>query len=217
MKNENLKRIGLQYFGDEGNDKDKQNKNQDQDQNAGNEGDQEEKKEYTIKEIQAMMAKEKKQGKSSGRTELLKELGIENIDTFKENMKKFNEYQENQKTELDKAKDDVIKANNEKANAESRAKIAEAKVEAMKKGVNPEFVDDVITLALSKKQDGEELSDVIEGMKETHKMFFGTQNNDGTGNNPTGKKSGGKVEGIGAQLGKARNEQGKKQSSYFRN
>lgn len=216
MKNELEKlRINLQYFGDEDN---QENQNQNENQENSNES-KEDKKEYTTKEIQSMMAKEKKQGKSSGRSELLKELGIENLDEFKTKLKEFNEHQEKQKTELDKANENVTKITNEKTSAEKRAILAEAKVEAMKNGVNPDFVDDVITLALSKQQEGEDLSDVIEGMKETHKMFFGSKQDEdeGTGNNPTGKKSVGKVDGLGSKLGKQKNEQAKKQSSYFKN
>ena len=114
---------------------------------------------------------------------MLKELGIEDVEEFKKNLDAFNKYQESQKTAEEKANDKINQATKEKTSAEEKLKIAEAKVEAMKKGVNPEYVDDVITLALVKKTDEEELSDVIESMKETHKMYFEnvTEDKKGTG------------------------------------
>lgn len=222
MKNklEKILKIDLQFFAEEGEGDNNQNEDQASNNSEGDEDNNtvDEKKEYTTKELQRIMTREKKQGKSAGKNELLKELGIDNLDDFKTKLKEFNDYQEKKKTDLDKANDNVTKITNEKTAAEKRAILAEAKVEAMKNGVNPEFVDDVIVLALSKQQEGEDLSDVIEGMKETHKMFFGSkQNDDGTGNNPTGKKGAGKVEGLGTKLGKQRNGQAKKQSSYFKN
>lgn len=232
MKNliDELFRIGLQFFGDDdnNNNQNQEGESQNGDQNPDNSGDntntnnengKDEGKTYTNAELQKMMAKEKKQGKSAGKTELMKELGIENLDDFKSSLEDFKKYQESQKSEAEKANEKITKATNEKTSAEKRAELAEAKVEAMKNGVNPQFVDDVITLALAKKQDGEELSDVIEGMKESHKMFFETSkdDNDGTGNNITGKKTPPKVDGIGATLGKKKAESNSVKSSYFKN
>lgn len=224
--NDELLRIGLQFFAD-GEDEDNNqgaddSKSKDEDQNSNNTGDDgkkdDESKTYTNAELQKMMAKEKKQGKSAGKTELLKELGIENLDDFKANLEKFKKYQESQKSEAEKANEKITKATNDKTAAEKRAEIAEAKVEAMKNGVNPKYVDDVITLALAKKQDGEDLSDVIEGMKETHKIFFQEDEGEkGTGSNINGKKSTSKTEGLGTELGKKKAEARAVKSSYFRN
>ena len=224
--NDELLRIGLQFFAD-GEDEDNNQgaddgKSKDEDQNSNNTGDDgkkdDESKTYTNAELQKMMAKEKKQGKSAGKTELLKELGIENLDDFKANLEKFKKYQESQKSEAEKANEKITKATNDKTAAEKRAEIAEAKVEAMKNGVNPKYVDDVITLALAKKQDGEDLSDVIEGMKETHKIFFQEDEGEkGTGSNINGKKSTSKTEGLGTELGKKKAEARAVKSSYFRN
>ena len=224
--NDELLRIGLQFFAD-GEDEDNNQgaddgKSKDEDQNSNNTGDDgkkdDESKTYTNAELQKMMAKEKKQGKSAGKTELLKELGIENLDEFKANLENFKKYQESQKSEAEKANEKITKATNDKTAAEKRAEIAEAKVEAMKNGVNPKYVDDVITLALAKKQDGEDLSDVIEGMKETHKIFFQDDDGEkGTGSNINGKKSTSKTEGLGTELGKKKAEARAVKSSYFRN
>ena len=224
--NDELLRIGLQFFADgEGEDNNQgadDSKSKDEDQNSNNTGDDgkkdDESKTYTNAELQKMMAKEKKQGKSAGKTELLKELGIENLDEFKANLENFKKYQESQKSEAEKANEKITKATNDKTAAEKRAEIAEAKVEAMKNGVNPKYVDDVITLALAKKQDGEDLSDVIEGMKETHKIFFQDDEGEkGTGSNINGKKSTSKTEGLGTELGKKKAEARAVKSSYFRN
>ena len=224
--NDELLRIGLQFFADgEGEDNNQgadDSKSKDEDQNSNNTGDDgkkdDESKTYTNAELQKMMAKEKKQGKSAGKTELLKELGIENLDEFKANLENFKKYQESQKSEAEKANEKITKATNDKTAAEKRAEIAEAKVEAMKNGVNPKYVDDVITLALAKKQDDEDLSDVIEGMKETHKIFFQDDEGEkGTGSNINGKKSTSKTEGLGTELGKKKAEARAVKSSYFRN
>ena len=221
---ENELRLGLQFFageddksGDGKEDQDSKKSGDAKDTKDENKND--EPKTYTTEELQTMMAKEKRQGKASGKSELLKELGIEDVEEFKKNLDAFNKYQESQKTAEEKANDKINQATKEKTSAEEKLKIAEAKVEAMKKGVNPEYVDDVITLALAKKTDEEELSDVIESMKETHKMYFEnvTEDKKGTGNLFGDKKSSSKPEGIGEILGKKKAEANKIKSSYFRN
>lgn len=217
---ENL-RLKLQFFAEGEGDQDPNNSGNNTNDENGEKKDGEDSKTYTDKELQAMMAKEKKQGKNAGKNELMKELGIENLAEFKKNLEDFNKYQEDKKTESEKQNDKLNSANSDKTKAEQRAKVAEAKLDAIKNGVNPKYVDDVISIALNKVDDDNTLEDVIEGMKETHKFYFSDndegEDTKGTGTNPKNKKVPTKVGGIGERLAKTKAGAGTTKSLYFNN
>lgn len=215
MEQNKLLKLGLQYFADEQNNNGEEENNGDQTPDNSGEDSKDESKSYTNEELQKMMAKEKKQGKSAGKTELMKELGIDDLTKFKANLEEFKKYQEKQKSDLDKKTDEVNNVTKEKEEALNRALIAESKLNAIKLGVKANYVDDVIAIALTKVDDENTLDDVIEEMKKTHEFYFDKPNDsNGTGTNPGNKKVPTKPEGIGARLAKARETNASK-SSYF--
>ena len=219
-----LKGIGLQLFaeggeggsGEGGTQQSQQNQQQgaqnnqqnNQQQNQNQQGTQ-----YTQEQLNTMMANEKR----TARQAFLKALGIE----LKEG-EKYEDAIKRVKTTLDAGKtqaqlDAEAKKAAETARDEANAKASrlEMQVAALKAGVNPDSVEDVITLALGKVNDNTTIEQVLTSLKEKYPAFFGEdKGGSGTGGstNPKRKQSAG-AEGLGQRLAKAHKTSVK--SSYF--
>lgn len=201
----------------------------DGDQNAsdagnGNDGNGE--KTFTQDDVTRMMTREKKQGRNS----VYNELGIDPEDTDSIELIKsiMSAKKQNSSSSDDGAN---AGANDEKvAELEHRAKMAEAKAEAMMLGVKPQFVDDVVTLAaahLAEQGEGAEFKSVIGELKSKYPLWFGEDEDDknaagksGTGSsiNPDSGSNGSKKEdGIGKRLAAQRKPSGKKFSYWGKN
>lgn len=177
-------------------------------------------KTFSQDEVTKMMSKEKRQGRDAA----LRELGIDPKD--KEAVESIKAYIDSKKTDDEKAAEKDI----EVREANRRAQIAEAKAEAMTMGVKPQFVDDLITLVLSKKSDDSELDlkTVIGEFKTKYPVWFGKSEDESDDENKTGKKGTGstfkgkdkkgkgKDEGLGARLAAQRKGSSKKKS-YWNN
>lgn len=180
-------------------------------------------KTFTQKQVTAMMSKEKKQGKSS----VYKELGIDPKDS--KMVQAVKDYISSQKTDEQKAAEEKEKM----SEAEKRAQIAEAKAEAMMLGVKPEYVEDVVTLALSKMDDESDLKTIIGEFKTKYSVWFGESSDDdddNDGSKKTGKKGTGSSvkskkdkkgdedsKGLGARLAAQRKSSTKKSSYWGKN
>ena len=187
-------------------------------------------KTFTQEDVNRMMTREKKQGRNS----VYNELGIDPNDTDSIELVKSFMSAKKQSGKSSSTDDDdasaVSKADGDKvAELERRAKIAEAKAEAMMLGVKPQFVDDVVTLAaahLAEQGDGAEFKTVIGELKSKYTLWFGTDEDDknaagksGTGSsiNPDSGSNGSKKEdGIGKRLAAQRKPSGNgKKFSYW--
>lgn len=167
-----------------------------------------------------------KQEKESGRKAVLKALGFEDEQSAKEAITKYNEYLESQKTEEEKKSEALTTAQNSAKASEQRALRAEAKVTALTLGANPDGLDDLITLALTKVTDDKDLESVMKEMQgnSTFSSFFTKTENEeernkrktGTGNNVgTGNTGSGNGNSLASRLAaRGANTSGKK-SSYF--
>lgn len=183
-------------------------------------------KTFTQDDVNRMMTREKKQGRNS----VYNELGIDPSDTDSiELIKSIMSAKKQSATGGDDA-NTASQANDEKvAELEHRAKVAEAKAEAMMLGVKPQFVDDVVTLAaahLAEQGEGAEFKTVIGELKSKYPLWFGTDEDDknaagksGTGSsiNPDSGSNGSKKdEGIGKRLAAQRKPSGNgKKFSYW--
>lgn len=78
---------------------------------------------------------------------LFKDLGIEDFKSAKEGMKKFQEWQEAQKSEADKQTEKLTNLEKSHADVESEKETYKAQINAFKAGVNADSVEDVVTLA----------------------------------------------------------------------
>ena len=204
-----LKGIGLQFFaegneggegGEGGSEGNEGGAGGDNNKGTGNQSG----KTFTQEDVNALLKREKESAKKA----LLKELGVEDAKSAKEGLTKYKEILEKDKTETQKAQDTANAAEKAKQEAEKRA-LAEAKVEVLSAGCKPEYLEDVITLALRKVSDDKDLAAVVKEMKEEPKYsaFFGGSDSDsgdkGTGGGAGFKRKEGsdKKGGLGSRLG----------------
>ena len=144
-------------------------------------------KTFTQEDVNALLKKEKESAKKA----LLKELGVEDAKSAKDGLTKYKEILERDKTDAQKAQDTAAAETKARETAEKRALLAEAKVEVLSAGCKPEYLDDVITLAMIKVTDDKDLAAVVKEMKENTKYsaFFG-ESDSGSGDKGTGGGSG---------------------------
>ncbi len=160
----------------------------------GTEGTGSSEKTFTQKQVSSMMAKEKKQGRDAA----YREMGIDPNDTKMVNM--FKAFVDSQKTEEEKQQQQNAENATKIAEAEHRAQVAEAKAEAMKAGAKPEFVDDIVALAMTKVDDNTDINSVIGDLKTKYAIWFGVEESDEgkeTGKKGTGSSVGGSGTGSG--------------------
>ena len=163
-------------------------------------------KSFTQKQVSAMMAKEKKQGRAAA----FKELGIDPKDTKMVSM--FKAFVESQKTDDEKAAEKSKEEQAKLDEANNRALIAEAKAEAMLLGVQTEYVEDVVTLAISKvgKDEDSDIKTVIGEFKTKYPDWFKAKEDDKSGD---GKgKTGQKGTGSSVKNNKEKNDKGEEVS-----
>lgn len=194
-----------------GSEQEQQNNNS-QEQNTGGE------KSFTQSQVSSMMAKEKRQGRES----VYKELGIDvNDSKMVELIKNFIG---SQKTSEQVQQEEAAAAAAKIAEAEHKAYIAEVKVEAMKLGVSPEYVDDAVTLSLAKKTDDSDIKSIVAELKSKYPMWFttteekgGPAGQKGTGSSVNGAepKPNGEKKGLGARLAAQRNSGGETKKSFW--
>lgn len=223
MKNKLLLPLDLQFFAEgdgEGAGQESQNQqgaqnaagaedNQNNNQGSNDEQKKEEKM-FTQHQVSAMMSKEKKQGKAAAYAEL----GIDPNDTKTISM--FKAFMEAQKTDEQKAAEAASKQAAQVAEAERRAMIAEAKAEALQAGVKSDYVDDCITVAISKINESTTLGDALKELKGKYPIWFGSDNSannvnagqkgTGTSISKTGNTAGGTNNngGLAAKLASAK-------------
>lgn len=181
-----------------------------------------EEKTFTQAQVTRMMSKEKKQGKNS----VYKELGIDPKDTKMIAM--FKAFVNSQKSDEDVAAENKAENDAKLAEAERKALTAELKAEAMMMGVKTQYVEDIVTLAMSKMTDEDADAKVIMGeFKKKYPVWFG-EGSDEDDSESTGKKGtgssvsnkdknnkGGKSKSLGARLAAQRKQQNDSSKSSF--
>lgn len=217
-----LKGIGLQFFADGG--EGDEGGSGGSEGGEGGEGNQgtggKSGKTFTQEDVNRLLKNEKESAKKA----LLKELGVEDAKSAKEGLAKYKEILDKDKTAAEKAGEDLAAETKAKQEAEKRALLAEAKVEVLSAGCKPDYLDDVITLAMTKVSDDKDLAAVVKEMKEDSKYsaFFG-ESDDGSGDKGTGGGSGFKKKrepdkkgGLGSRLG-AQATANNTKNPYFNN
>lgn len=183
-------------------------------------------KTFTQDQVTKMMTREKNQGRNAA----YKELGIDPKDT--KMVKMFKAFIESQRTDDQNAAEKESENQAKVTEAEQRAAVAEAKAEAMMLGVKSQYVDDVVTLALSKMTEDSDLKTIIGEFKTKYPFWFGESEEDNKddkdkGKGKTGQKGTGSSvksdkdkkgedtnKGLGARLAAQRKTNNKK-SSYW--
>lgn len=89
----------------------------------------------------------------------------------KEELAVFREWQENRHAIEQKALDDIAAANAARDAAENDKRALETAISCIAKGVAPEYVDDVITLAKDHAADGTSVEDAVDRLLEKYPHF----------------------------------------------
>lgn len=181
-------------------------------------------KTFTQSQVTAMMTREKKQGRNAA----YREMGIDPKDTKMVNM--FKAFVDSQKTEEQKAVEKENENNTKLAEAQERALMAEVKAEAMMLGVKKNYVDDAVTLVLSKMTEDSDIKTIVGELKTKYPIWFGESGGNGddddkgkskgqrgTGSTikDKGTKRGNEQKGMGARLAAQRKTVNNKKTSYW--
>lgn len=159
------------------------------DQSQKNTGIQQQEKTFTQTEVNAMMAKEKEQGRKS----ILKELGVEDIKNAKQGLEDYKKYLESQKTDLEKAQDAAREAEKSRKALEAEMIVSNQKFAALAAGCPAEKVDDVCVLARTRMSDTVTFEQALEQVKQGYPDLFNSQQssqNKGTGSNANPQNKG---------------------------
>lgn len=174
-------------------------------------------KTFTQSEVNAMMAKEKNEGKRA----ILKSLGFKDEEGAKKSIEEYNKYLESKKTDDEKKTEALKTAKSEKDEALKRAIEAESKLACYNAGVSKDYIDDVMLIASSKVTEEKTLDAVLEEMKKDKKYesFFSensSSNSGGTGSNAGHSSQGGSSkDNYGERLAKQTIANQKVKSSFF--
>ena len=189
-----------------------QQQGQSQQQDQQNQGHQQEGKNYTQAQINAMMANEKR----TARQALLKELGFDVKDdqSFTDTLAGIKKTLDAGKTQQQLDQEAKNKAEGEAKDAKARAELAEMKVSALTAGVNPKRLDDMIILAQAKMAKGQTADQAFADLKKDYPDAFGVEASDGTGSHVNPAKKGTDEESRGTRLAKQNKTPTK--SSYFK-
>ncbi|HEL2551297.1 hypothetical protein NQZ98_02790 [Streptococcus suis] len=115
--------------------------------------------------------------KSQAISELLGQLGVASVEDAQANLASWNEYQEGQKTELQKIQDSLTVANNSLAERDTTIASLQAQLAASQMGVPAENTSDVITLANSLVNEKTDINTAISTVLEKYPHFKGGGDN----------------------------------------
>ncbi|EGL82098.1 hypothetical protein CathTA2_2461 [Caldalkalibacillus thermarum TA2.A1] len=172
-------RMKLQYFAEggegggqnpEGGQRDQQPTDE-QGTEQGSNQQQQQQNTFTQEDVNNIVAKEAKKAQEK----LLKQLGIEDFNSAKEGLQKFKEWQESQKTEAEKQAERLQKLETDYQTVTSENETLKAQLSAMKAGVNPDSVEDVVTLAKNLVSDEVDMDQAIQKVLEKYPHFKAQQ------------------------------------------
>lgn len=142
-------------------------------------------KSFTQDQITRMMTREKSQGRAAA----YKEMGIDPKN--KKMVDMFQAFIKSQKSDEQLAAEKDAEMQSKQQEAEHRAMVAEAKAEAMMLGVKSQYVEDAVTLALSRMTDSTDLKTILSELKDKYSIWFEEKDGDddnGKKNSKVGQK-----------------------------
>lgn len=118
--------------------------------------------------------------KSDALAEFVKSLGVEDTDKLKQYVNSAREAEQAGMTELERANTTLTATTKALAEEKEARTMAEAKLSAIKAGVKPELVDDVVLIAKTKVTSEKTIDAVIAEMKDsnTGKFYFEDESED---------------------------------------
>lgn len=140
---------------------------------------------FSQAQVNHMMANEKKQGRAAA----FNEMGINPNDPNATNMiNMFKAFVSSMKTDEQKAQEQTAAQQIALAESQSKLQRAELKAEALQLGANPEFVDDIVTIAVSKMDDKTDAKTVIGELKTKYSVWFTPASEDNNDDKGKGQK-----------------------------
>lgn len=173
-------------------------------------------KTFTQEEVNAIAAKEKKQGINS----VYSQLGFESAEQAQEMIKKWREDDDKKKTDLERAQSENSALQKDRDAAVNKAQMLERKMQAIELGAQADNAEDIVVLAASKVTDDKDFAKALEEVKTAYPAMFGKseQGKGGTGGagNPPRDHGNSGESSIGKRLAEQRKTNVPKQS-YFSN
>jgi len=126
---------------------------------------------FTQEDVNNLIARETKKAQER----LLKQLGIEDFNSAKEGLQKFREWQESQKTEAEKQAERLKTLETEKTELSAENEKLKAQLSALKAGVKPESVEDVVVLAKNYVNEDTDMDQAIQMVLEKYPQFKAQQ------------------------------------------
>jgi hypothetical protein len=126
-------------------------------------------KKYTDDDINKIVASRKGEAVEK----LLKDLGMSDAGTLKENLAKLKAFEDSQKTEVEKQTAALTAKDAEAQAARKEADEARAEVEAVRQGVNPDKAGKLVKLALAGGYEGATIADKVKAALEDFPEFKG--------------------------------------------
>lgn len=140
---------------------------------------------FSQAQVNHMMANEKKQGRAAA----FNEIGINPNDPNAANMiNMFKAFVSSMKTDEQKAQEQTAAQQIALAESQSKLQRAELKAEALQLGANPEFVDDIVTIAVSKMDDKTDAKTVIGELKTKYSVWFTPDTSENNNDKGKGQK-----------------------------
>lgn len=124
-------------------------------------------KTFKQEDVNNIVAKESKKATEK----LLKELGIEDFENAKDGLAKFKKWQDEQKTDAEKQQETLVNLEKDKQTLTSENGSLKFQISAMKQGVIPDSVEDVVALAERLVSDETTIDEAIKQVVEKYPHF----------------------------------------------
>ena len=173
-------------------------------------------KTFTQEEVNRMMAREKNEGKKS----VLRELGVEDIDSAKNSLAEYAKVLDAQKTDLQKANEAKEALNKQLIESQQDKAAMEAKYNLLLEGCNKDSIEEALVLVMSKVNDETDFAAAVAQVKEKVPSLFsdsGTKQPQlGTGNSlKHNRQPNGAEQSLGSRLAANSKNSRPKTNPYF--
>lgn len=191
MKDELFLPLNLQFFSEEGSNEEpgtdpeeaagpEESQKQEEGTGKATETGKGDDKVFTQKQLNDLIAKEKRSAQES----FLKSLGFTDFETAKDGMQKYQEWQEQQKTEAEKQAEELQRYQQEAESERSTRENLEAQLAAIQAGAKSESITDVVVLAKQRVTEDVDLKQAIEQVLEAYPSFKVESNQEGGAGKP---------------------------------
>lgn len=217
MKNRTLKKMNLQIFAEGGTGEGSGNGSGEGNQNQNNSSGEGEGNQQNQQQNQSQQnnTQNNQQTNTFDKEAYLKELGVDDEDSFKEYISKKKEEDEKNMTDLQKVQRTLDATTKELAKERKARAQTEAKLQAIKDGAKPELVDDLVAVAMTKVSNEKSVEQVLAEMKkDVSRSFYFNNSSSGENNqnNQNGNQNNGFTRGSAGNNQQQNNNQNNQQN-----